>query len=165
MQAESLGSVQAPTSARRPDAKIRPEIKALNKQLIGWRRHLHSNPELSFKEFNTSKFIAAYLKSLPGVSVIEGVASTGIVGVLRGDSTARTKATHGQCIGMRADMDALPIIVRLFCCCCYCCVVLLFGVADCVLRCGAGSGQRNEQRVQEQDQRVCVCLFVLLLFD
>jgi len=71
---------------------------------IAWRRDLHQNPELGNNEFRTSKLIANHLRSL-GIEVHEGVGKTGVVGILKGDKP-------GPCIGLRADMDALPIIER-----------------------------------------------------
>ena len=69
---------------------------------ISFRRHLHSNPELSFEEYNTSKFVTEKLRSF-GVETTEGIASTGVVGIIKGKNP--TKKT----IALRADMDALPI--------------------------------------------------------
>jgi amidohydrolase len=65
------------------------------------RRRLHEHPELGEREVETAKLIAARLKEL-GLSVREGVAKTGVVGVLRGD-------LPGGCVAWRADMDALPV--------------------------------------------------------
>jgi amidohydrolase len=73
-------------------------------QVIGWRRQLHQHPELSNREFKTSEMIAAYLKSL-GLEVRTGIAKTGVVGILKG-------AQPGPVIGLRADMDALPVTER-----------------------------------------------------
>jgi amidohydrolase len=66
------------------------------------REHLHAHPELSFKEYNTSDYIAAILDEI-GLSYTRGIAGTGIVGVLEG----KTKGKHT--LLLRADMDALPI--------------------------------------------------------
>ena len=71
---------------------------------IEWRKDLHMNPELGNREFRTSKIIATHLKSL-GIDVKEGVAKTGVVGILKGGKP-------GPCIALRADMDALPIVER-----------------------------------------------------
>lgn len=71
---------------------------------IEWRKDLHMNPELGNREFRTSKIIATHLKSL-GLDVKEGVAKTGVVGILKGGKP-------GPCIALRADMDALPIVER-----------------------------------------------------
>ncbi len=70
---------------------------------ISFRRYLHSNPELSFEEYNTSKFVAEKLKSF-GVETTEGIATTGVVGLIRGRNPDK------KTIALRADMDALPII-------------------------------------------------------
>lgn len=71
-------------------------------EMTAWRRELHAHPELGFEEEWTSAFIAEKLESF-GVEVHRGLAKTGVVGVIRGqgDST--------KMIGLRADMDALPM--------------------------------------------------------
>lgn len=66
-----------------------------------WRRHLHENPELSYKEVNTSAFIVDKLTSF-GIEVKKGVGGGGVVGLIRG-------AKPGKTIALRADFDALPI--------------------------------------------------------
>lgn len=71
---------------------------------IAWRRDFHEHPELGNREFRTSKIIADHLRSL-GIEVTEGVGKTGVVGILRG-------ARPGPVIGLRADMDALPLVER-----------------------------------------------------
>jgi amidohydrolase len=73
-------------------------------QTIAWRRDFHQHPELSNHEVRTAKIIADHLRSL-GLEVQEGVGKTGVVGILRG-------ALPGPVIGLRADMDALPIVER-----------------------------------------------------
>ncbi|MGP5515743.1 M20 aminoacylase family protein [Psychrobacter alimentarius] len=76
----------------------------INETLIGevkqWRQHIHSQPELGFKEFKTSSFIVDKLKSF-GIEVHQGLGGTGVVGILKNGS--------GPTIGIRADIDALPI--------------------------------------------------------
>jgi amidohydrolase len=72
-------------------------------EVIRIRRHLHMHPELSYKENATSAFIRNYLDNL-GIEHISGVAGTGIVGIIRG-----THPGKGRTIGLRADMDALPV--------------------------------------------------------
>lgn len=74
----------------------------LEQQIIEWRRDFHQNPELSNREFRTSKVVAAHLESL-GLEVQTGIAHTGVVGVLKG-------AKPGPTIALRADMDALPVV-------------------------------------------------------
>ncbi len=76
----------------------------LEDKTIAWRRDFHEHPELGNREFRTAKTIADHLRSL-GIEVREGVGKTGVVGVLRG-------AKPGPCIGLRADIDALPIVER-----------------------------------------------------
>ncbi len=71
---------------------------------IAWRRDLHEHPELGNREFRTSKIVADHLRRL-GLEVKEGVAHTGVVGVLRGGKP-------GPVIGLRADMDGLPVTER-----------------------------------------------------
>lgn len=75
------------------------ESKALAKQIVEWRRFLHSYPELGFKEFETAKFIGGELEKL-GLNPKYNVGRTGVVASL---------GTGKPCIALRADMDALPI--------------------------------------------------------
>ncbi|APV48599.1 N-acyl-L-amino acid amidohydrolase [Betaproteobacteria bacterium GR16-43] len=74
----------------------------LEQKVIAWRRDLHANPELGNREFRTSKLIAEHLKSLPGMEVIEKVAHTGVIGILKG-------GRPGPVVALRADIDALPV--------------------------------------------------------
>ncbi len=76
-------------------------LESIYGDMVGWRRHLHANPELSFQEVETSKMIADLLSSW-GLEVRRGVAGTGVVAKLEG-------AKPGGAIGLRADIDALPI--------------------------------------------------------
>ncbi len=69
--------------------------------VIAWRRELHRKPELAFEERETADFIARQLAAW-GLSVKTGIAGTGVVGTL-------TRGSSRQAIGIRADMDALPI--------------------------------------------------------
>ena len=71
-------------------------------EIVAIRRHLHSHPELSFMEFNTSKFVAEKLTAL-GIPYKDKVAGTGLVGLIEG------KNPSSKIIALRADMDALPI--------------------------------------------------------
>lgn len=79
-------------------AELLPEITA-------WRRDLHENPELLFEVHRTAGKVADLLRGFGCDEVVEGIGQTGVVGVIRG----RTD-TKGRVIGLRADMDALPII-------------------------------------------------------
>jgi amidohydrolase len=78
--------------------------KQVEPNLIEWRHHFHEFPELSNREFNTGKYIADYLKSI-GLEVRNPVAKTGVVAILKG-------AKPGPNIGLRADIDALPVSER-----------------------------------------------------
>ena len=73
-------------------------------QVIAWRRHIHQNPELGNREVKTAKYIETHLRKL-GLEVRTGVAKTGVVGILRGSQP-------GAVIGLRADMDGLPVTER-----------------------------------------------------
>ena len=72
------------------------------KDTIEIRRHIHAHPELSFKEFETAKFVAAQLRKL-GIEPLEGVAGTGLTALIEG------KNPKSKTVALRGDMDALPI--------------------------------------------------------
>jgi amidohydrolase len=72
----------------------------------GWRRHLHRYPELAFDCHQTAAFIAERLREIGVDEIHEGIAKTGIVALIRGQ---KASADRGPVIGLRADMDALPI--------------------------------------------------------
>jgi amidohydrolase len=90
--------------AQTSDVKINKLSEDVEAKVIAWRRHLHENPELSNREFNTAKYIAKHLRAL-GIEVQEGVAKTGVVGLLKG-------GLQGKVVALRADMDALPVTER-----------------------------------------------------
>jgi amidohydrolase len=71
-------------------------------EIIGLRRHLHANPELSYEEFNTAKFISETLKAF-GLKPREGIANTGVVVLIEGRNPGK------KTVALRADIDALPI--------------------------------------------------------
>jgi amidohydrolase len=77
-------------------------IASYAEEMKGWRRHLHANPELSFDCFNTAAFIADRLREIGVDEIHPGIAKTGIVAIINGQG-------EGPTIGLRADMDALPI--------------------------------------------------------
>ncbi len=81
---------------------IMAEAEKLQPELVAIRQHLHANPELSFNEHQTAAFISSYLERL-GIEHKKGVAGTGIIGYLRGTGAGSLN------IGLRAEMDALPI--------------------------------------------------------
>ena len=80
------------------------KVSAIYEKIKGYREHLHQNPELSYKEFNTMEYVAAKLKEI-GLPYEKGVAGTGIVSIIRSSKHSENQA----CIGLRADLDALPI--------------------------------------------------------
>lgn len=82
--------------------KIQALANRIFEQVVGYRQHLHANPELSFKEFETSAFIKGLLTDW-GIPFTE-MANTGIVGLIKGDLAS------DRVIALRADMDALPIL-------------------------------------------------------
>ena len=77
-------------------------IAAYAEEMKGWRRHLHAYPELAFESHETAAYIAARLKEIGVDEIHTGIAKTGIVAIINGQS-------KGPTIGLRADMDALPI--------------------------------------------------------
>ncbi|MGB2200593.1 MAG: M20 aminoacylase family protein [Pseudooceanicola atlanticus] len=77
-------------------------IAGYSEEMTAWRRHLHAHPELGFDCFDTASFVAERLKEFGVDEVHEGIARTGIVALIRGQG-------DGPAIGLRADMDALPI--------------------------------------------------------
>ena len=81
--------------------ELEEEINPLMKKVISWRHNLHQFPELSNREYKTSKKVASHLKSL-GIKVETGIAYTGVVGLIEG-------GLPGPTIALRADMDALPV--------------------------------------------------------
>jgi len=78
-----------------------PLIEANHAEFTAWRRDIHAHPELGFAESRTAELVANRLESF-GIEVHRGIGRTGVVGVLRNGASPRT-------IGLRADMDALPI--------------------------------------------------------
>jgi hippurate hydrolase len=84
---------------------IKNRIAEFQGEMTEWRRHLHANPELSYQEYETARFVAEKLRSY-GIEVTEGVGGTGVVGVLYGNHKGE------RSIGLRADMDALAIDER-----------------------------------------------------
>ena len=83
---------------------ITTKVSAIYEKIKGYREYLHQNPELSYKEFNTMEYVAAKLKEI-GIPYDKGVAGTGIIGIIRSSKHSENQA----CIGLRADLDALPI--------------------------------------------------------
>jgi len=77
------------------------DIVAWHNELTQWRRDIHAHPELAFEETRTADFVASQLESY-GIEVTRGVGKTGLVGTLK-------RGSSNKAIGLRADMDALPM--------------------------------------------------------
>src|SRR5690242_15547185 len=79
-------------------------IAEFHREMTEWRHDLHAHPELALQETRTSAVVQAKLQEFGVDEIITGLARTGVVGVIsgRGESTRK--------IGLRADMDALPIL-------------------------------------------------------
>ena len=80
-------------------------VDAVEAKVIGWRRHIHQNAELSYQEVKTAAYVAEALRAMPGIEVQTGIAKTGIKAVLKGGKP-------GPVVALRADMDALPVEER-----------------------------------------------------
>lgn len=83
--------------------RIKSLSQAYSDQVVEYRRYLHANPELSYQEFNTVKYVDEKLRSF-GINKIESLATTGLVAEVKG------KNPDKKTIALRADMDALPIV-------------------------------------------------------
>jgi amidohydrolase len=83
--------------------KIKSLSVSYKDEIIGYRRHLHQNPELSFKEYNTSKYVSSILTKF-GIEHENGIVETGIVALIKGNNPG------SKTVALRADLDALPIV-------------------------------------------------------
>ncbi|SMX34022.1 M20 aminoacylase family protein [Actibacterium lipolyticum] len=84
---------------------VKNRFAELHDEIAGWRRDFHEHPELLFDTHRTSARVAELLKEFGCDDVVEGIGRTGVVGVIKGKSD-----TSGKVLGLRADMDALPIL-------------------------------------------------------
>jgi amidohydrolase len=100
----ALLSVISPVLAVDTTSDIDTATAKIMTKLVEWRRHLHQYPELGNQEVKTAKFVETHLRKL-GLEVRTGIAKTGVVGILKGGQP-------GPVIGLRADMDALPVTER-----------------------------------------------------
>ncbi|MCU4653670.1 M20 family metallopeptidase [Roseibacterium sp. SDUM158016] len=82
---------------------IRNRFAEMLPEIMEWRQHLHRNPEILYEVHQTAAFVAEKLREFGVDEVVEGIGRTGVVGVIRG------KGEGTRAIGLRADMDALPI--------------------------------------------------------
>ncbi len=85
-------------------AMVARKANALEDQVIDWRHHIHQNPELSNREYETAEYVTKHLRSL-GLEVETEIAHTGVKAVLR-------TGKPGPTVALRADMDALPVRER-----------------------------------------------------
>lgn len=90
------------TTARAQDGAVDAAVDRLASQIIELRHRIHQNPELGNREFETAALVAGHLRALGFDEVTEGVAHTGVVGILVG-------GLPGDTVAVRADMDALPV--------------------------------------------------------
>lgn len=84
--------------------QIIDRITTLFPEVVSWREHMHRHPEPSFKEVNTMNFVSSILTKY-GISHETGVAETGVVAWIGADH----HSINDECIGLRSDLDALPI--------------------------------------------------------
>ncbi|MBL3702674.1 amidohydrolase [Sulfitobacter sp. BDSS02] len=83
---------------------VKNRFAELQDEITTWRRDLHENPEILFETHRTSALVAERLEAFGCDEVVTGIGRTGVVGVIKGKSNG-----SGKVIGLRADMDALPI--------------------------------------------------------
>lgn len=81
---------------------IEEKVASIEKDILVWRRHIHQNPELSFHEYETKRYIESILKTFDGIEILHPT-ETSIIGLLRG-------AEEGETIAFKADIDALPLL-------------------------------------------------------
>ncbi|MGC3936582.1 M20 aminoacylase family protein [Roseobacter sp. EG26] len=83
---------------------VKNRFAELHDEITAWRRDLHEHPELLFDTHRTSALVAEKLEAFGCDEVVTGIGRTGVVGVIKGKTN-----TSGKVVGLRADMDALPI--------------------------------------------------------
>jgi len=83
---------------------VKNRFAELQDEITTWRRDMHENPEILFDTHRTSALVAEKLKEFGCDEVVTGIGRTGVVGVIKGKADS-----SGKVIGLRADMDALPI--------------------------------------------------------
>ncbi|MCE8545568.1 amidohydrolase [Ruegeria pomeroyi] len=83
---------------------IKNRLADMKEEITGWRRHLHAHPELLFDVHQTAAFVVERLREFGVDDITTGIGRTGVVATIRGKTD-----TAGKVIGLRADMDALPI--------------------------------------------------------
>ncbi|MDA7963098.1 M20 aminoacylase family protein [Ruegeria sp.] len=83
---------------------IKNRLAEMHAEITGWRRDIHQHPEILYETHRTSALVADKLAAFGCDEVVTGIGRTGVVGVIRGKTD-----TQGRVIGLRADMDALPM--------------------------------------------------------
>jgi hippurate hydrolase len=83
---------------------VKNSLAEMQPEIAGWRRHLHQHPELMYEVHETAAFVVDRLKEMGVTDITPGIGKTGVVAVIKGKTD-----TSGRVIGLRADMDALPI--------------------------------------------------------
>lgn len=83
---------------------VKNRFAELHNDITAWRRDIHQHPEILFETHRTSALVADKLRAFGCDEVVTGIGRTGVVGVIKGNKTA-----SGKVVGLRADMDALPI--------------------------------------------------------
>ena len=83
---------------------VKNSLAEMQPEIAGWRRHLHQHPELMYEVHETAAFVVDRLKEMGVTDITPGIGKTGVVAVIKGKTD-----TNGRVIGLRADMDALPI--------------------------------------------------------
>ncbi len=86
---------------------VKNRFAELQDEITAWRRDIHAHPELLFDTHRTSALVAEKLRAFGCDEVVEGIGQTGVVGVIKG-----LQSGSGKVVGLRADMDALPIEER-----------------------------------------------------
>jgi amidohydrolase len=84
---------------------IKNRLSEMQAEITAWRRDLHEHPELMYDTHRTAATVAAKLRAFGCDEVVEGIGRTGVVGLIKGKTD-----TRGHVVGLRADMDALPIM-------------------------------------------------------
>ena len=97
-----MGVRQGPSLSALQDPEVDAAVESVIADILDLRHHIHQYPELGNREFQTAELLAAHRRELGFDEVTEGVAHTGVVGILKG-------GLPGGVVAIRADMDALPV--------------------------------------------------------
>lgn len=83
---------------------IKNRLAEMHAEIVAWRRDLHRHPEIMYETRRTASIVAQKLTEFGCDEVVEGIGRSGVVGLIKGSAD-----TRGRVIGLRADMDALPM--------------------------------------------------------